>query len=82
MMKCDTQISDDDVNCWQAWIRDRLGGLVVSDIVCFIGENSCEDIRELDNARISAVFGETGEKCKSWHIYSTIVVFETDCRQY
>ncbi|EYB81974.1 hypothetical protein Y032_0370g88 [Ancylostoma ceylanicum] len=30
-MKRDTQSKDDDVDCWQAWILDRLGGLVVSD---------------------------------------------------
>ncbi|EYC22450.1 hypothetical protein Y032_0017g3357 [Ancylostoma ceylanicum] len=30
-MKSDTQSRDDDVDCWQAWILDRVGGLVVSD---------------------------------------------------
>ncbi|EYC22208.1 hypothetical protein Y032_0017g3213 [Ancylostoma ceylanicum] len=30
-MKGDTQSRDDDVDCWQAWILERVGGLVVSD---------------------------------------------------
>ncbi|EYC42461.1 hypothetical protein Y032_0531g3030 [Ancylostoma ceylanicum] len=30
-MKRDTQIRDDDVDCWQVWNLDRVGGLVVSD---------------------------------------------------
>ncbi|EYC34453.1 hypothetical protein Y032_0001g424 [Ancylostoma ceylanicum] len=30
-MKRDTQSRDDDVDCWQAWILDGVGGLVVSD---------------------------------------------------
>ncbi|EYC39699.1 hypothetical protein Y032_0644g1081 [Ancylostoma ceylanicum] len=30
-MKRDTQIRYDDVECWRAWILDRLGELVVSD---------------------------------------------------
>ncbi|EYC04773.1 hypothetical protein Y032_0086g1983 [Ancylostoma ceylanicum] len=30
-MKRDTQSRGDDVDCWQGWILDRVGGLVVSD---------------------------------------------------
>ncbi|EYB80912.1 hypothetical protein Y032_0397g702 [Ancylostoma ceylanicum] len=40
-MKRDTQIRDDDVDCWQVWNLDRVGGLVVSDrryylVLCFV----------------------------------------------